>query len=93
MNIDLNRFLCTYRSTLHPTTGESPSKLLLERNIRSRLNLFNPCAQDTVQQQGQRMTLSKHTGNDVRDFCTGQHVIVHDYGGKTPWIQSTVVGK
>ena len=47
----------------------------------------------TVQQQSQRMTLSKHTGSDVREFCIGQHVMVSDYRGKLPWIQSTVVGK
>ena len=39
------------------------------------------------------MTLSKHTGSDVRDFCIGQHVMVSDNRGKTPWIHSTDVGK
>ena len=37
MHIRPNRFLSNYRSTPHPTTGESPSKLLLGRNIIMRL--------------------------------------------------------
>ena len=76
MNIRLNRFLCTHCSTPHPTTGESSSKLLLGRNIRTQLDLIEPSVQDAVQQQNQHMTPSKHTGSEVREFCTAQHMMV-----------------
>ena len=38
----LSRFLMSYRSTPHTTTGESPSKLFLGREIRTRLDLLRP---------------------------------------------------
>ena len=38
----LSSFLMSFRSTPHATTGESPSKLFLGREIRTRLDLLRP---------------------------------------------------
>lgn len=45
-NLILNRFLLDYRNTAHSTTGFSPAKLMLGRNLRSRLDLLRPLAMD-----------------------------------------------
>ena len=38
----LARILLAYRTTLHSTTGNTPAKLLLGRNLRTRLDLLKP---------------------------------------------------
>ena len=38
----LSRFLFDYRITPHPTTGVAPSELLINRRLRSRLDLLHP---------------------------------------------------
>ncbi|XP_024891943.1 uncharacterized protein K02A2.6-like [Temnothorax curvispinosus] len=46
LQTNLNEFLRQYRKAPHTTTGESPSKLFLGRNLRTRLDLVKP--QDTI---------------------------------------------
>lgn len=93
VNQSLNAFLCRYRNTPHATTGETPAKLLFGRNIRTRLDLMKPDIKSSVQEKQQRMTWSKHTGETVREFETGQSVMVRDYRGKIPWISAVVQSK
>nr|XP_029715715.1 uncharacterized protein K02A2.6-like [Aedes albopictus] len=42
LHSNLNIFLQQYRLAPHATTGESPSKLFIGRNIRTRLDLLKP---------------------------------------------------
>ncbi|XP_065087248.1 uncharacterized protein K02A2.6-like [Ochlerotatus camptorhynchus] len=42
LHSNLNVFLQKYRLAPHATTGESPSKLFLGRNLRTRLDLLKP---------------------------------------------------
>ncbi|XP_072167985.1 ficolin-2-like [Diadema setosum] len=39
---DLDRFLLSYRSTKHPTTGQTPASLFMGRELRTRLTLVKP---------------------------------------------------
>lgn len=80
----------TYRVTLHVTTWKSPAKLLMERNLRTRLDLLNPDTSDKVRQKQDNMKLSNHTGSNVRFFTVGKSVMVRDYRGNIPWINATV---
>ena len=38
----IDNFLLTYRSTPHATTGESPARLLLGHDLKTRLSLIRP---------------------------------------------------
>lgn len=42
LKADINEFLHQYRKAPHSETGECPSKLFLDRSIRTRLDLVRP---------------------------------------------------
>ena len=44
----LARFLFSYRTTPHSTTGVSPAELLMNRKLKSALDLLNPRLSDKV---------------------------------------------
>ncbi|XP_061186771.1 uncharacterized protein K02A2.6-like [Saccostrea echinata] len=77
-NKEINSFLMTYRITPHATTGKTPAKLLIGRNLRTRLDLLKPDTSDRVRQKQDNMKLSRHTGSNVRIFTNGQSVMVRD---------------
>ena len=83
-NKEINLFLMTYRITPQATTGETPAKLLIGRNLRTRLDLLKPDISSRVRQKQDNMKLSRHTGSKVRMFTMGQSVMVRDYRGKIP---------
>ena len=47
----INSFLLQYRNAPHATTNESPAKLFLGRQLRSRLDLIKPNIRDTVEKK------------------------------------------
>ena len=49
LEYNLSKFLFQYRITPHATTGETPSKLLMGRQLRSQLNLVHPYLQQHVE--------------------------------------------
>ncbi|KPJ12974.1 Transposon Ty3-G Gag-Pol polyprotein [Papilio machaon] len=85
----VNLFLFDYSSTPQHTTGVSPSRLMLGREIRNRFSLLRPPPiSDIVQEKvGKR-----EEGNRQLKFELGQKVMVRDYrkGGK-PWVQGLIV--
>lgn len=67
---NLNNFLQQYRLAPHATTGESPSKLFVGRNIRTRLDLLKP-------EDVHRRVTAKQEYNfepSFREFNPGQQV-------------------
>ena len=42
LNDKICRFLLSYRTTPHPATGETPSKLLMKRDLRTRFSVLRP---------------------------------------------------
>lgn len=42
INFKLHEFLFDYRNTQHCSTGETPTKLMFGRNVRTRFDVFNP---------------------------------------------------
>ena len=48
LNQKLSNFLLMYRNTPHTTTNESPAKLFLGRELRTRLSLVKPNTQLNV---------------------------------------------
>ncbi|XP_065195818.1 uncharacterized protein K02A2.6-like [Sycon ciliatum] len=86
-----DKFLISYRNTVHPTTGETPSNLLMGRRLRTRLDLLRPdvrtrvAAQQTAQQKSS-------PSRKVHTFQLGESVLVQDYRkpNKPSWIPATV---
>ncbi|XP_053690785.1 uncharacterized protein K02A2.6-like [Sabethes cyaneus] len=63
-------FLQQYRKVPHSETGESPTKLFLGRNIRTRFDLVRPQDVSTKIAEKQRATFD----SSFRSFTPGQHV-------------------
>ena len=88
-NIELQCFLLPYRTTPHTTTGESPSKLLFGRDIRSKLPdlaLFNenpnqPSAvrdNDSARKQAAKDRSDSRFNAKERDLESGDKVLVRN---------------
>ena len=86
----LSSFLMSYRSTPHATTGESPSKLFLGREIRTRLDLLRPDLETRVglRQASQKQQHDAHARSRVLDV--GTVVMVKDFREKL-WKRGVVV--
>ncbi|XP_037978548.2 uncharacterized protein K02A2.6-like isoform X1 [Plutella xylostella] len=90
----INLFLFDYRNLPHSTTGVTPAKLMLGREMRNRFSLLRPPpVSDKAYEmlEKQRKYTSGH--RDV-SFMIGEKVMVRDYrGGHKPWIQGNIVGE
>lgn len=92
MNIQssINKFLLTYRTTPHATTGVCPSQLLMGRRIRCKLDLLLPDSENKKESEKYEklVTLGK-----VRNFNEGENVIIRNYNNKEKWIKGIVKKK
>lgn len=93
-NIDMviNTFLFDYRTTRHCTTGETPSKLLLGREIRTRFSMLSPPLVKNQIIKHQWSNVKNHKGDRCVDFDNGKSVFVRDYSdpNKATWQKATV---
>lgn len=74
INLELCNILLTYRKTVHPATGKSPSMLVFGRQIRSRLDLLIP-TQESL----------RKAEIPVRSFQIGARVRVRDFLSHDKW--------
>ncbi len=88
----LTKFLMSYRNTPQSTTGETPSMLLNNRPLRSRLDLIKPNLRKKVNNKQLDMAATRKT-TDTRQLNIGQSVWVRDYRGQNKWIQGTVLSR
>lgn len=87
----LDRFLLSYRSTTHATTGCTPAKLFMGRELRTRLSLIRPDLKTKVmnKQSDQKHYHDKST--KYREFYTGDQVLVKDVRENETWWPGTIV--
>ena len=87
----LSSFLLTYRTTTHSTTGVSPSKLFLNRELRTRLDLLFPDVKGRVEeaQEKQRQYHDRHSR--ARDLTVGERVMARNFRAGPRWVPGTVV--
>ena len=85
----LAAFLLAYRNAPHSTTGESPATLFLVRSLKSRLDLVKPNIRNRVQQDQQKMAMSKQ--GVQRQFDIGDKVLARSYRGKEKWKPGEIV--
>lgn len=89
-HLAVSRFLLAYRSTVHCTTNETPAKLFLGRQLRTRLDCIKPDVREHVADQ-QHKQIEGHKGSRQVTFQKGQSVLVKDYRGrKACWVPGTI---
>lgn len=91
VNKRLSQFLMAYRNSPHSTTNESPAKLMMGRDLRTRMHLLRPNVGNTVKTRQEEMCERRNTR--ARDFENGQSVVVRDYRGKDKWVPGTIAEK
>ncbi|KAJ8391280.1 hypothetical protein AAFF_G00090670 [Aldrovandia affinis] len=86
----LSRFLFKYRSTPQTTTGATPAELLMNRRIRTQLDLVRPSLAGKVglNQAKQKERHDKHARD--RTFTEADAVYVRGYAGQK-WIPATLI--
>lgn len=90
LQANINEFLQQYRKAPHTETGESPAKLFLGRNIRTRLDLVRPQDARTKITEKQRATFD----SSFRSFLPGQHVYCLSGNPRMPkWIPGVVAAR
>ena len=87
----LTRFLFTYRSTPHSTTGVSPAELFLKRQLRTRLDLLRPSLERKVAATQAKQKSYHDAHSKTREFEIGQAVLVRNLLGEPKWLQATVL--
>ncbi|XP_064477677.1 uncharacterized protein K02A2.6-like [Ornithodoros turicata] len=85
---NLAKFLIAYRTCPH-TTGETPSKLFLGREIRTRLSLIRTSVQYSIRDKQDKLCERNHGREHY--FELGQHVSVRDYRGTDKWTTGLVL--
>ena len=86
-------FLLTYCSTVHATTGVTPSLLFLQRELRTRFDLLrpHPGAQVSMKQSRQKQDHDRHAKQ--RTFAVGDLVFARNFHAGPNWIPATVVAR
>ena len=91
MQQSIANFLLIYCSTTQPTTGYTPAKLFLGRELRTRLSLIKPEAQSNVTTALGRQKDYHDLHSKYREFYPGEAVLVKDLRKDKTWWSGTVV--
>jgi len=91
LQLYIQNFLFSYRSTQHATTGTTPAKLFLQRELRTRLSLVHPqfSLHVTNNQTKMKTYYDRHT--KFRTLSPGDRVLAWDHLSKEKWRTCTIV--
>lgn len=89
----MQRILMDYRSSVHCSTGETPAKIMLGREIRTRLSILKPPTMNESIESSQRKQQSQFNGHRNVRFEEGEEVMIRDYSdvNKPSWCRATIV--
>lgn len=89
----LQKFLFDYRSTKHTVTGETPAKLLLNRELRTRFDLLKPPSPAKNIISSQQNQIKNYPGKGSRNFIVGEIVMVRDYtnSNRKSWADAKII--
>lgn len=92
LNFAISNFLFDYRSTVHCTTGVTPSMLMLGRDIRTKFDLLRPDSKIKLRvEQKQKIQSKNFGGRRGVVFVVGDRVYVRDYRFSKPsWIVAKI---
>ena len=89
----VHRFLFQYRITPHTTTGRTPAELLMNRKLKSRLDLVRPDVSRTVRSKQEKLKQQHDQHIRERNFDTEDPVYITNYGKGNKWISATIAEK
>ncbi len=93
LELNLARFLLTYRTTPHATTGVTPSELLMKRHLRTKLDIVHPDVIKNVAKAQSRQVKYFNQGTKPQSFRINQKVWARNYKEKPRWVSGFVVQK
>lgn len=93
LNQRLSAFLLSYRNTPHATTKVSPASALLNRQLRTRLDLLRPLKTKEVVRLQQRAQVDRRGKAQLRTFTPGDQVLARNYTRGEKWKPATVLAK
>ena len=89
----LSRFLLSYCTTPHSTTGVPAAELLMKRRLHTQLNQLVPSVADHVRNKQSQQKAAHDYHAKEREILEGQAVYAKDFQYKKAWIPGTVVEK
>ena len=98
-NIDtkLSKFLLSYRTTPHATTGKTPGELLMNHKLKTRLDLVNPLSQNTIRTrvEDKQFTQKKHhdSQRSLRGFQVNGLIFVKNFSYGPKWLCGNIIEK
>ena len=87
----LSSYLLSYRTTAHSTTGVSPCKLLMQRDLRTRFSLLLPNTEQSVMEKQSVQKSSHDRRSRLREFIVGDRVLVRNHRPGPDWIPGTII--
>ena len=87
----IQNFLLSYRSTPHATTGSSPAKLFLQRELPTRLSLVTSDIGSRVASQQDKIKCNHDKFAKFREIAVGDCVLARDHLSGQKWQAGTVV--
>ena len=91
LQLRIQNFLLSYRSTQHATAGTSPAKLFLQRELRTRLSLVHPDISLHVINNQTKMKTYYDRHTKLRTLSPGDRVLSRDHLSKEKWRTGTIV--
>lgn len=90
-NYALGIFLFDYRTTTHKTSGATPARLMIGRELRNRFSLLRPAPiyQNLVEAQEKQLKYAK--GARILDLSEGDLVNVKDFRRGKKWSKGHIV--
>jgi len=89
----LGEFLFMYRSSIHSTTGVTPSSLFLKRELRTRFDLLRPDREVRVAQKQSQQKTDHDRHSAMRQFAVGDMVMAKNFRDGPDWIPASVVAR
>ena len=87
----LSSYLLTYRSTAHATTGVSPAKLMLQRDLRTRFSFLIPDCGRAVRDKQSLQKSAHDRAARPRQWSAGDRVMARNLRPGPDWIPGTIV--
>ena len=91
MKSRIAKVLFDYRTPPHCTTGSSPAKLLLGRQLRTQLDLLKPSTTAQVESKQLNQKICHDNSVQLKQFEKGQSVVVCVYGQQYKWTRGTIL--